>query len=68
MGNERSASLSVVGIFTCINPVTVYIDRLGKLVDGCRVALMADVAVHLSHLQGSHHTQLLTSVAMTAQA
>ena len=54
--NERSASLSVVGIFTCINPVAVHIYRLGKLVDGCRVALMADVAVYLTHLQGSQHT------------
>ena len=54
--NERSASLSVVGIFAGIDPVAIDIYGLSELMNLRGIALMADVAVYLTHLQGSQHT------------
>ena len=57
--SQRAASLPVVGIFTCINPVAVDIYCLSELVNCCRVALMAHVAFYLSHLQGCQRASIV---------
>ncbi len=63
-GNSRAASLSVVGIFAGIDPVAIDIYGLSELMNLRGIALMADVAFHLSHLQGNQYALItcLTSI------